>query len=836
MTHWKASALRIPMGALCALALGSGCSADGADRESTATTAEGMYVYWPPPPPITPPTDPAFFLQPLGRMCVDFIYGQIGTAANLYPCNGTLAQQVGVREFGNSHDVTLHLNGYCVGARGGVAEGAILELQTCDGSEGQEFAYDGDALIAGHRLQPLNQQLTLVGGGGAGGIAVSPPIARQYVIKPQGDVTGARTPMVLATRTLSENEYLRFVAADGSSRPPHSGFVSVTPVGNAAQSGCALGKAISGATWGTVVQVADSTQPYDLRGYLDPINCGAGTSLPVYLQSGATLRGQRKWTDNGPLLQYSVNEAQTVLAAAADDVRITGLRLEGPPASTSDPYVLTLIELTDTHRILVDHVEISGATNTGVGIGGAYSSGGNICPSLPAQPRPTPVRVARNFIHHNLASNEGYGAGAGDGAFPLIEGNVFDYNRHSIAADPVLATGYVATDNLVLSDAPTYKITDEHEQDFDVHGSGGGTNYVGGYAGDYVDILYNTFLGTNRNNFALRGLPCRPGVMDGNIFLQDQDDALLFLDYDGNTTSNPQNFTVTANNAFESANPTNDLGVGDFDGDGVDDVFLGTGNGWFYASGAKAEWRWLRRNTEPASALRFADLDGDGRTDVLAVHTPGTLDVSWGGVSGWQPLTTMPAAVPIGNVGVGRFDTSPGDDLFLTDGATWYLASGGQNFVAVGGSSHVAADLRFGDLDGNGITDVFTIDGGRWAYSSGARAPWNHLSGPCTGSMSGVVLGDFDGDGTADVGQQFVGVDGQVGVVAFDVSSHGTGAFTTLQLLTTPVVLTGRFDPSAPSASAAVPSLLLWWGFDGLHFVVADGPAPGQTWSRQEMR
>jgi hypothetical protein len=37
-----------------------------------------------------------------------------------------------------------------------------------------------------------------------------------------------------------------------------------------------------------------------------------------------------------------------------------------------------------------------------------------------------------------------------------------------------------------------------------------------------------------------------------------------------------------------------------------------------------------------AAQLTFGDFDGDGRTDVRAVHS-GVVQVSWGGISPWLP-------------------------------------------------------------------------------------------------------------------------------------------------------------------------------------------------------
>jgi len=788
----------------------------------------------PPPPPITPPTDPAFYIQPLGRMCVDFVYGQLGTAANLYGCNGTLAQQVGVREVSPFHDVMLLVNGYCVGARGGVAEGAILELETCDGSEGQEFALDGDSIIAGHRpqIQILSPNVGVVGVGG--GVAYAPPISREYVVKPLNDSTAVRTSFALGTRQLTENEYLRLVATDGTNRAPHSGFWFPT-------SGTELVHELASAGWGTVIELLDSDTPYDVTA---AVELAHGMSVQPTIQGGVTLRGNRKWTDNGPLITYSkLGDPGIIFTIAADDVRVTGLRFQGPSTQTSDAPVLHALSITDGYRVTLDHNELSHFSGAAVDTNGSDTNDASSCPDpstgvVPPIPRPTTVYVARNFAHHNMAQDGGYGFTAGDGGFPYINGNVTYLNRHSLTSDHNGTSGYFAQDNLVLSDAPVYDALGlDHEQDFDVHGTDDGSHYEGGVAGDYVQVQYNTFLGTNRHNFVIRGQSCRPGLLDGNVFLQSQDNAIETDDLDGSTTSTPVNFTVANDNEFNASNPTDDLAIGDFDGDGVDDVFVGTGVGWYYSSGAQGEWRFLQRMTEHASSLRFGDFDGDGRTDVIAVHTPGTLDVSWGGVSPWQPLTSTPAAVPIGNFAVGNFDNDPldGDDLFMTDGASWYIGSSGRNFTYVGGSSIPPSDLRFGDFDGDGVTDVFAINGGQWSFSSAARSPWAALGGPSTDDLNGVVVADFDGDGIADVGREAPSFE-TPNVFEFDVSSHGTAPFQEFQFLQTPIVLTGRFDLTVPAGDNVKPNLLLWWGYDGLHFVVARGASDGQTWSRQEMR
>jgi hypothetical protein len=808
-----------------------------------------------PPPPITPPTDPAFFVQALGRMCMDFGSGAVGNEATFQLCNQSLSQQVGVREVTQGgvyvfHDVTFHVNGYCVGSRGGVAAGAVLELETCNGSANQEFALDGDSIIAGEFPQiesaPAPPPGLITGLNGS----ADPPIARQFVVAPQGNLTSAGTPFVLETRQLTESEYLLLTATDGSGRSPHTGF-------RFPATGPALVTDLQQAGWGEVIVLADSATPYDLTLTLGPTG-DSGATNPVSIPSGVTLRGNRKWIDNGPQLTYNSNDTGAVIIIAANDVRVTGLRFQGPTSSTGAAVTLQGIIVTDGYRVTIDHNEISQFTQAAVEVdGGMGSLPPDSCPQpdsstgVPPWPRATPVVVARNFVHHNEAEGEGYALNSSNGAFPLFEGNVGYLNRHTVTGDDNALTGYIAQDNFVLSETPSYGLDGhDHEQDFDQHGSlmlftpDDGITYqdhTGGYAGDYDIIEYNTVLGNNRHNFYLRGQQCRPyGLMDQNVFVEGawatENAALDILDITGNSTQNPVNFFVTPNNAFSVADPTGDLAVGDFDGDGIDDVFVGTGIAWYYSSGAQGEWRLLQSQvTEHASDLRFADLDGDGRTDVLGVHNLGELDVSWGGVAHWQVLTTTPAAEPITSFGTGSFDTLPGDDVFMTDGSSWYIASAGQSFTYVGGSSHT--DLLFGDFNGDGLTDVLTMDGGQLSYSSAARGTWTPLGGPPFTTMDGLFVGDFDGNGTTDVGWQ--GADTVDD--SFDVElSLNTGPIQLAQTVPPPgIIVTGRFDATVPAGDAGdtvKPSVLVWWGDDTLHFVAAHGAAPGATLSRQDMR
>ncbi len=805
-------------GVVLALAL-AGCATESGDGEVLGAGGAELGTA-----AVVPPADPMFTVKALGRMCLDFggqAYWAVGSPVTLYWCNGTVAQQVGVREVSGFHDVTLHVGTqFCIGARGGApVAGAPLELQTCNGSDAQEFALDGDSIIAGHRRQLVEQRAvqgaaraaaTIGGIGGIGGFDL--PINREFVVKPQGDVTGAKTPLVLGRREVTEPEYLRLVPLDKSARAPHSGFVRPSD-------GADLVAKLRAATWGTVVELMDGT--YDV------------TTLETPIAEGVTLRGYRKLTDEGPLITSRSNTTSPVFTIAANDVRVTGLRLFGPSDAIDADRGARGIQIFDGNRVLVDHIELSHFTEAALIVDGADGAEEKACPANPPpMPRPTPVRVVRNFSHNNEANNGGYGFASWQGAFPLFEGNVEYLNRHSIACDYRGSTGYIAQDNLVLSRAPSYYAGFYTFHDFDVHGSDNpwwdSTLYQGGFAGDYVHIQWNTFFGTDRTNVKIRGQQCRKGLLDGNVFRQSRGDAVDNLDTDADSTSTPVNFDITSNNAFGVDDPSLNLAAGDFDGDGIDDVFMGTGVGWYYSSGGQSEWRHLRRATELASELRFADLDGDGRTDVVTVRKSGTLDVSWGGVSSWRFLSNLPAPVPITDIAAGNFDgdTFHGQDLFLTTGSAWFVASSGRNWLPAQTSRFPMSALRFGDFDHDGKTDVFSMNGGKYSISSAAQGSWTALGGPSTTNLDWVIVGDFDGDGTADVGVTLL----TQPFPQFYVSSGGRAGFQLARTLTSLVVVAGRFEGGRRTD-------VLFLSPDRLQYLAGAGVGtPLQLWSRQDMR
>jgi hypothetical protein len=579
------------------------------------------------------------------------------------------------------------------------------------------------------------------------------------------------TPIIVETRELADSEFWEFRATDGSEKCPTSGFVRVATLEALS---ALLAQPVS---FGTVFNI----QPGPIFLSADP---EPSSALPVFptlvVPAGVTIRGERRGLVFGPRLAVNSGWDQIVLfEVGGAHTRITGLRLLGPTRSldpTPPPeepglHAATGILMYHDYTTLVDHNELSDWPTAATDVRGAGRT--HPCPQTPSRPAKLDnVRVARNFVHDNQRKGFGYGVVVGDDGEGTIIGNTFLRNRHAITAGGTGGDSYTAAFNLVLREAPLYD--GASTPDFDMHGYTGDPNdhhHFGGTGGNYVDIAWNTFLGGNRVNYILRGLPCATNYFRYNVSRQDSDDAIFsHFDYLRSFVSYPvfspapyipnPNLLITGNRFSDSSprytDPTARLGVGDFDGDGREDLFLATGTAFHFSPGGVAEWRLLKGGrTDRIESLLFGDFDGDGRTDVAGKNGRNVM-VSWGGISDWEALNSTSA--PISDLATGDFDGDGRSDLFWADGQTWHLSSGGSgSFDPVNTSRFRVKDLRFGDFDGldGGKTDVFGVVGEAWQVSLGGVSAWQPLRAKLTDDVSSLVVADFNGDGRDDIGRAF---------------------------------------------------------------------------------
>ncbi len=572
------------------------------------------------------------------------------------------------------------------------------------------------------------------------------------------------TPTVMGPRNLAEAEFWDFSAKDGSGADPADAFVTVKSLAELLERlpvSLIYTPPPKLAARGTVIKIQAD------------FSVTTSNKQAILIPAGVTIRGDRRGTLRGPTLDLPDQDQEIMFQTAGDDTRITGLRVRGPNQNRDhhDKEILTYgISAGTQFRTIVDHNEVFDWHAAGVYVTGTPEENDLLCRDH-RNPSLNHVRVARNFFHHNLMQGAGYGVNAHADGFPFIEGNTFLMNRHAIAMTASThKTAYRAWYNLVLKEAPEqfwHDISRGYTHDFDIHGTADdfdpmclmGADGFGGLGGRYADIFRNTFLGTNRDNFKLRGVPCEYVVFHDNISMRDDKDDAVKVQltkcgiYPSGAPGPDEILLVPdPDKQFGHSNPTYNqtLGVGDFDGDGRQDLFLATGVAWYYAPGGQAEWRLLSATkNDLLDALRFGDFDGDGRIDVIGKNGMFIM-VSWGASSEWEVLNWTGA--PISDLAAGNFDGGPTDDIFLADGQNWFISSGGTGkFKLTRASNARVRDLLFGDFNRSGKTDVFGEDNGWWKFSEGGSTDWFPLQPKLTDTFDDLFVGDIDGDHRDDI-------------------------------------------------------------------------------------
>ncbi len=210
------------------------------------------------------------------------------------------------------------------------------------------------------------------------------------------------------------------------------------------------------------------------------------------IPEGVTLAGDRGAEGSlGALICSDTLDTPVMIKAAGPDVRITGLRIQGPNPKTYREhhdrafgpggkgheyyYKFPLSKGIETVHsgLTIDNCEVSAFSHSGIHL----------------------VRGVNHHVHHNKIFNcqyDGLGYGVCQGsegpkyyAFSTIEFNLFDSNRHSIAGTGLPGCGYIARNNIQTGNSLSHC--------FDMHG---GINRKDGtdIAGTRIEIYNNTFL------------------------------------------------------------------------------------------------------------------------------------------------------------------------------------------------------------------------------------------------------------------------------------------------------------------------------------------------------
>ncbi|MDD1621867.1 MAG: VCBS repeat-containing protein [Methylococcaceae bacterium] len=391
--------------------------------------------------------------------------------------------------------------------------------------------------------------------------------------------------------------------------------------------------------------------------------------------------------------------------------------------------------------------------------------------------RPDQIRIFHNHIHHNQHPSKsghasGYGVEVSNGAWAQIYENLFDFNRHAIAAAGD-AGGYQALRNLVLKGGGFHDKYGAWEikysgytHQFDVHGTG--NNGFGGRAGVQFEYAANAFQYHPDNPYPVPQAPAikirgRPQIgvdIHDNVFphegLEDDggDDAIAV-----ENRSDLDVIHLGPNNAINFDSYSN-YGVCDFDGDGIDDLFLATGQTWWFSSSGGFPWNYLSARTERLNQVRLGYFDADNRCDVLT-ESNGEWVTSSGGTGPWQSIGAFGAA--LSEVSFGRFDPSVTDHrpgatrrtthaFSRTPSGQWQVtALSAPAWQNVQRSSFPMSKLRFGDFTGDGVTDVLAVQNGRWSISQSGQGRWQRLNPYLKDDVSSLYVADLNNNNIDDL-------------------------------------------------------------------------------------
>lgn len=265
----------------------------------------------------------------------------------------------------------------------------------------------------------------------------------------------------------------------------------------------------------------------------------------IRLPADVTLASNRGYKGSEGAIIKSDNFATSPLInTRGPNVRITGLRIIGPdpkphlehhkrsynPARSDSKaqstyyYLLPNSDgiLSDYENLEVDNCELSGWSQAAI-----YLRKGDR------------HHIHHNYIHHNQRQGLGYGISHGyeKNISSLIEFNLFNYNRHSIAGTGAPGNSYEARNNIEMGESLSHN--------FDMHGGKDrqdGTNI----AGKFISIHHNTFTNPKVRAIGIRGVPEDKADIYNNWFAQDKPGKDVLIPWPAGKESN----VFLYNNAF----------------------------------------------------------------------------------------------------------------------------------------------------------------------------------------------------------------------------------------------------------------------------------------------
>lgn len=242
--------------------------------------------------------------------------------------------------------------------------------------------------------------------------------------------------------------------------------------------------------------------------------------LVLEVPGGVTLASNRgQGGARGGMIFSDTFRTSPLIRVMGANVRITGLRIRGPnPKPCFEHHRRSFAEgrghgyyykfptsdgiSTEHPGLEVDNCELGGWSHAAVRLG---TGDGH--------------HIHHNFIHHNQYNGLGYGV-SHNTAFSLIEYNLFNYNRHSIAGTGSPGSGYEARHNVEIGHSVSHC--------FDMHG---GRDRRDGttIAGTWMVVHHNTFR-CPKAAVVIRGVPEEKADIHNNWFYQRPDDMSVRSD------------------------------------------------------------------------------------------------------------------------------------------------------------------------------------------------------------------------------------------------------------------------------------------------------------------
>jgi hypothetical protein len=524
-------------------------------------------------------------------------------------------------------------------------------------------------------------------------------------------------------------------------------------------------------------------------------------NLPI--NTGVTLASNRGSNGScGALIKVTNNASNdNIFIFAGENTRITGLRFEGPSLLNNPDVTKRCIFSDGYNNILIDNNEIYDWPKWAIAVEinasqGRYSSSG--------------ITIRNNYIHDNTGLGKGWGYGVvlggsfnthpnGPNPFALIKGNLFSNNRHDISSSGLRGSGYEASYNVVLGG--------NYSSNFDVHGGRdhGQSGIDADIASTFIHIHHNTFFEgrVDHNSIGIRGIPTYMALINNNKFIQKIEEAIVQasntvtfgpLEYQSNVFAWNNVYECTTDgisiiggkykgsfvsqysrnfgtiNPYDTPGPDRngdtftdfemmDFALGDFDGNGITEIFKIDATGSWYTTnipepelGSFPEDWGNSINSAPGfnySHLVFRDFNGDGATDVFKTNLV-DWHISYGASTPWTWVNS--ASTKLAQMAFGDFNGNGSTDIFKTNLVDWHISYGAATpWTWVNSSSLSLAQMAFGNFDGIGGTDVFKTNLVDWHYSKGAKTQWQLLIAGNGQSMNDLLFIDINNDGQMDV-------------------------------------------------------------------------------------